>query len=220
MDNHNGILPKGFLIEAKYNVLFFIKKGNNAGTYRIKGKDSKLYFLKLFNFARLNHSAFDSENNWLEIAFLKQIRHENIISYKDSGELIFEGKKFIYLVLHFIAGETLAERISREPFATYYDIKQVIGDALKGLAFLHNLPGPVIHNEVIPQNIILDLSADIPTAKIIGFAYISASIPIENDSICNHLYRPDFLPALRKRPWLYWIYRYRRNKKHFVFAEP
>ncbi|GEP93463.1 transitional endoplasmic reticulum ATPase [Chitinophaga terrae (ex Kim and Jung 2007)] len=171
MTKYKGILPKGFSIDEKYNIMLFIKQGTNAETYRVKGKDGKLYFLKLFNYSKLHRSAFDSESNLLEIEFLKNIQHDNIIEYKDSGELIFENKKFIFLVLNFIAGETLSERISREAFTNYYDIQQIITDVLKGLNYLHKLPEPIIHNEITPQNIMLDLSEDIPKAKIIDFGY-------------------------------------------------
>lgn len=171
MSSYKGILPKGFLIDEKYSVLLFIKQGSNAETYRVKGKNGKLYFLKLFNFSKLSRNAFDSENNLLEIEFLKKIKHENIVSYKASGEVIFESKKFAYLVLDFIAGETLAERISRERFENYYDIQQVINDVLKGLNYLHTLPEPIIHNEITPQNIMLDLSGEVLKAKIIDFGY-------------------------------------------------
>jgi transitional endoplasmic reticulum ATPase len=171
MSNYKGILPKGFLLDEKYNVLFFIKQGNNAETYRVKGNDGKLYFLKLFNYAKLHRSAFDSENNLLEIEFLKSIKHPNIVSYKDNGELIFEGKKFGFLVLNFIAGETLAEYIIREPISTIYDVKQIASGVLDGLFYLHNLLEPIIHNEITPQNIMLDLSFDIPQPVIIDFGY-------------------------------------------------
>lgn len=171
MSNYKGILPKAFLFDEKYSVLLFIKQGSNAETYRVKGKDGKLYFLKLFNYSKLSRTAFDSENNLLEIEFLKKIKHENIVSYKDSGELIFENKKFGYLILNFIAGETLAERISRERFKNYYDIQQIVTDVLKGLHYLHTLPEPIIHNEITPQNIMLDLSDDVPKAKVIDFGF-------------------------------------------------
>ena len=171
MENNKGKLPKNFSVNDKYSVMLFIKQGSNAETYRVKGKDGKLYFLKLFNYAKLHRSAFDVDNNLLEIEFLKTINHENIVTYKDSGELIFENKKFGFLVLNFIAGETLAERISREPISTVYEVKQIAIDVLKGLDYLHNLPDPIIHNEITPQNIMLDLSDDIPKAKIIDFGY-------------------------------------------------
>ncbi|MBX6360162.1 MAG: AAA family ATPase [Acidobacterium ailaaui] len=165
------ILPKNYIIDGKYSILLFIKQGSNAQTYRVKGSDGKLYFLKLFNYAKLHLTAFDSDNNLLEIEILKKVKHENIVSYRDSGELIFENKKFGYLVLDFISGETLADKISRENFTNYYDIKSIICDVLEGLNYLHSLPEPIIHNEITPQNIMLDLSRNIPKAKIIDFGY-------------------------------------------------
>jgi transitional endoplasmic reticulum ATPase len=170
-EQNKGILPKNFSVDGKYSVFLFIKQGSNAETYRVKGKDGKLYFLKLFNYAKLHRSAFDTENNLLEIKFLKSIKHPNIVSYKDSGELIFEGKKFGYLILNFIAGETIADKISREKVESLYDLKQIISDVLNGLDYLHSLPEPIIHNEITPQNIMLDLSGDIPQAKIIDFGF-------------------------------------------------
>ena len=171
MSSYKGILPKGFSIDDKYSILLFIKQGSNAETYRVKGTDGKLYFLKLFNYSKLHRSAFDSDNNLLEIELLKNVKHDNIVSYKDSGEIIYEGKKFGYLVLNFIAGETLAERISRELFNNFYDVQQIIIDVLNGLNYLHSLPDPIIHNEITPQNIMLDLSSNTPKAIIIDFGY-------------------------------------------------
>ncbi|MBK9984465.1 MAG: AAA family ATPase [Saprospiraceae bacterium] len=172
MDIHKkGILPKNFSVDEEYTVMLFIKHGSNAETYRVKGKDGKLYFLKLFYYAKHHRSAFNSENNLLEIEFLKIIKHPNIVSFKDSGELIFEGKKFGFLVLNFITGETLAERISREQLSSLYDLKQILSGVLNGLNYLHGLPEPIIHNEITPQNIMLDLSDDIPQARIIDFGY-------------------------------------------------
>ncbi|MBL0325867.1 MAG: AAA family ATPase [Cytophagaceae bacterium] len=166
-----GILPKNFSVNEKYSVMLFIKQGSNAETYRVKGKDGKLYFLKLFNYAKLHRSAFDSEHNLLEIEFLKSIDNPNIVTYKDSGELIFETKKYGFLVLNFIAGETLAEHITREPISSLYDLKQIVTGILNGLNYLHSLPDPIVHNEITPQNIMLDLSGDIPQAKIIDFGF-------------------------------------------------
>jgi len=168
---YKGILPKNFLLDEKYKILLFIKQGINAETYRVKGNDGRLYFLKLFQNTKLHRTAFDNENNLLEIELLKSIEHPNIVSYKDSGELIYEGKKFGFLVLDFIAGETIAERIVREPTFLQYDIKEIASEILEGLGYLHQLADPIIHNEITLQNVMLDLSGDIPQAKIIDFGY-------------------------------------------------
>lgn len=166
-----GVLPKGFLIDEKYTITLFIKTSKNADTYRLKGKDGKLYFLKLFNYSQLHRTALDSENNLLEINYLKNISHPNIASYKDSGELIYEGKKYAFLILNFIAGETLAETISREPYKSMYDIKHVMRGILNALSYLHSLPEPIIHNEITPQNVMIDLSGNVPEAKVIDFGF-------------------------------------------------
>lgn len=170
-NSEKGILSKGYSLNEKYNVILFIKRGHNAETYRVKGNDGKLYFLKLFNYSKIHHTSFDNENNLLEIELLKKIKHPSIISYKDSGELIIQSKKFAYLVLEFIAGESLAERITKESISTVYDAKMFVSGVLNGLTYLHNLPDPIIHNEITLQNIMLDLSGNTPVPKIIDFGY-------------------------------------------------
>ena len=171
MKKSNPSLLKNDIINKKYSILFFIKKGSNAETYRVKANDGKLYFLKLFDTSQLHRTAFDKENNLLEIEILKQIQHSNIVYYIDSGEFICEQKRYTFLVLDFIAGETLSEKLIRESYATYYDVQELIIQILEGLDYLHNLPEPIIHNEITSQNVMLDLSKDIPMAKIIDFGY-------------------------------------------------
>jgi transitional endoplasmic reticulum ATPase len=166
-----GILPKNFSVNEKYSVMLFIKQGSNAETYRVKGKDGKLYFLKLFNYAKIHRSAFDADNNLLEIEIVRTISNNNILTFEDSGELFIMNKRYVYLVLDFIAGETLFEKNQREPLTSLYDLKQIISGVLMGLNYLHSLPSPIIHNEITPQNIMLDLSADDPVSKIIDFGY-------------------------------------------------
>ena len=166
-----SILSKDFSVNEKYKILLFIKHGSNAETYRVKGNDGKLYFLKLFNYSKLHRSAFDANNNLLEIEIVRTLKNNNILTYVDSGELFIENKRYVYLVLDFIAGETLFEKNKREPLTSLYDIKQIITGVLTGLNYLHSLPSPIIHNEITPQNIMLDLSDDDPVAKIIDFGY-------------------------------------------------
>ena len=171
MEPRQYTLQKSFVFDGKYTVLLPIKQGSNAETYRVKGADGKLYFLKLFHCAKLHRTAFDGEGNLLEIELLKTVKHPNTVSYKDSGEIIHENRKFAYLILNFIAGETLLERMVREPVASLYDLRQIISGVLQGLDYLHSLPAPIIHNEITPKNIMLDLSEVIPQAKIIDFGY-------------------------------------------------
>ncbi|GGC89311.1 hypothetical protein GCM10011508_15740 [Flavobacterium lutivivi] len=165
------MLSKNFPINDNYKVLLSVKQGSYAETYRVKGNDGKLYFLKLFNYSQLHKSAFDENNNIIEIELIKSNKHSNLVSYKDNGEIIIENKKYAYLVLDFIAGETLSEKIVRERYKSLYDIKSIIIGILEGVKYLHQQTNPIIHNEITLQNVMLDLSQENPIPKIIDFGY-------------------------------------------------
>lgn len=164
-------LSKNFIINNEYKVLLFVKQGLYAQTYRVKANNGKLYFLKLFNFSQLHKSAFDEDKNILEIEFLKGSKHQNIVNYIDSGEVIIDNKKSAYLVLDFIAGETLSEKIIRERYISLYDIKNVVIGILEGIKYLHKKENPIIHNEITLQNVMLDLANGNPNPIIIDFGY-------------------------------------------------
>ena len=165
-----GILPKGFTVKGLYTVVLFIKKSATAETYRVRGPDGKLYFLKLFNISMADPTAFDGAQNLLEIEVLKKADHPNIVPFKDCGELIVGNSSYSFLVLHFIVGETLAGRVARESILSLYDIRQYGSGILQGLGFLHSLPAPVIHNDITLENVMIDLSGDIPQVKLIDFS--------------------------------------------------
>jgi transitional endoplasmic reticulum ATPase len=48
-----------------YTVIFPIKKGNYAETYRVKDSSGRIFFLKLFNYAKLHRTQFDKNNEVL-----------------------------------------------------------------------------------------------------------------------------------------------------------
>jgi len=163
-------LIKGAKVGA-FTIQFFIKTGSYAETYRVKDSNGSTCFMKLFNYAKLHRTQFDSEGNILEIEIAKQLNHPNITKYRDNGDYIYENQKFAFVIYDFISGETLAERLIREKTLSVYDVKQIILGVLTGLEYLHNLSIPVIHNEITIQNIMLDLSKENPVPKIIDFGY-------------------------------------------------
>lgn len=152
-----------------YTVAFPIKDSTYAETYRVKDVSGKNYFLKLFNYAKLHHTQFDENGNVLELVISKQLNHPNLTHYHDSGELVLNSQKLAYIVYDFISGETLAEKTGREKGCSVYDAKQYVLGVLNGVKFLHNLPNPVIHNELTTENIMLDMRDNTP--KIIDFGY-------------------------------------------------
>lgn len=171
MFSKDGVLPKSTLIDERYSIQFFIKKGLHSDTYRVKDSFGNTFFLKLFFYAKLHMTQFDSEGNIKEIEFLKTINHPNIVKFVDAGEWVYKNKRFAYLVLDFISGEAIAERMKREHTFTWDSTKQIISSVLNGLKYLHNLSNPIIHNNINHQNIIMDMGRTVHIPKIIDFAY-------------------------------------------------
>lgn len=153
-----------------YKVVFPIKDGSYAQTYRVKDDSGKIYFLKLFNYAKLHHTQFDSEGDILEITISQSLHHPNIIAFHDKGSIILNNTNYAYAVYDFISGETAAERTGREQRCGVYNAKKIVLGVLEGLKYLHSLPIPIIHNELTIQNIMLDMTTE-DTPKIIDFGY-------------------------------------------------
>ena len=155
-----------------YKVVFPIKKGQYADSYRVVDNDGNKYFLKLINLAKLSDLQIEgSLDSITEIDILKNIHHSNIEHFVDSGETIIDGQRFAYIVCDFIIGETLQEKVSRERHCSVYDIKHIVVGVLNGLKYLHRLEEPIIHNEITPSNIMLDMSTSTYVAKIIDFGH-------------------------------------------------
>jgi len=170
MTTRYQIVEKGSEISG-FKVLFFIKDGLTAQSYRVRGENGKIYFLKLFSYSNIPRSAFDSEGNFLEPWILKDLDHPNIVKYHTSGEVIINQQKFAFLVLDFITGETIADKLIRENVFNAYEVKEYAKSILNSLNYLHTLTDPIIHNEITIQNVMLDLSGKLPVTKIIDFGY-------------------------------------------------
>ncbi len=154
-----------------YVITFPIKKGKYAETFRAKDDLGKNFFLKIINTAKLHRSQFDRDGNILEVELLKSLDHPNIAHYHDTGEFILDGKKYAYVVTEFISGETVAERFAREQGAGFIDAKAIALAVLDALKYLHGRPRPILHNEVSPQNIMLDIGSGLPKPVLIDFGH-------------------------------------------------
>jgi transitional endoplasmic reticulum ATPase len=169
MNNTKSILTKGQIIDNKYSVSFFLKKGSYAETYRVQNEAKETKILKLFDFAKLHRTQFTESGEILEIEMLKQIKHSNLIKYTDSGNVVINNQKLAYVVLDFVSGETLADKMKRENTLNLYEAKSIILSVLNGLNYLHNKQ--IIHNDITNQNVMLDLSGKVTIPKIIDFGY-------------------------------------------------
>lgn len=155
-----------------FKVVFFIKQGEYAETYRVKSADGKLRFLKLINRGKLHKSQFTDDGKILEIEIVRNLDNQGLCKFISDGECVMHGQRYAYFVTEFISGETVAQKVTREQRCSVYDAKNIAIQTLEVLQYLHSQPNPIIHNEVTIQNILLDLSIDNQeTIKLIDFGY-------------------------------------------------
>jgi transitional endoplasmic reticulum ATPase len=171
MNRNQYILSKSQNIDGKYKVTFPLKKGSYAESYRVKDQEGKTKLLKLFSYSKLHRTQFNDNGDILEIEILRKIKHPNLVKYCDKGELLIENQKYAFVILDFISGETLADKMKRDQKLNSYDAKNIISGVLNGLNYLHNLDSPIIHNDITNLNIMTDLSGKVNVPKIIDFGY-------------------------------------------------
>ena len=171
MNKHLPLLKKGQIIGDEFTVVFFIKKGSYAETYRVNNQQGAPKLLKLFIYSKLDRTQFGEDGEPIEIEILKKINHPNLVKYDSDGSIIIDSNKYAYVVLDFISGETTADKIQRESELNKYDAKDYLIAVLNGLNYLHSLEEPIIHNDISSLNVMLDLSGDEVVPKIIDFGY-------------------------------------------------
>ena len=84
-----------------------------------------------------------------EIRLAGQLAHPHIVPVLDSGDV--EG--FLYYVMPYAAGESLAARLAREGVLPVPDAVSIVRDVLDGLAYAHRRG--VVHRDIKPANILL-----------------------------------------------------------------
>tara|TARA_A100001234_G_scaffold219153_1_gene229421 strand:+ start:1620 stop:3377 length:1758 start_codon:yes stop_codon:yes gene_type:complete len=154
------MFKKNDIINNKFEVLFPIQSTTFGSSYRVKGiQDGKIYMLKIYEKEKLYDWHFDEKNNLVEAKIHKTIDHPNISKFISCDLFEFQNKELYSYVVEFISGETLQERIDREgqpnPTFAFNLIKKIIS----AVSYLHSSENPIIHSDITPLNIMLDMSS-------------------------------------------------------------
>ncbi len=178
---------------GNYTVAFQIKKNSYSESFRVHDDSGKNYFLKLFNIAKLSDQQLEgSANSIIEIELAATLNHPNIMRMVDRGEVVIDGQKYTYMVCDFIVGETLKAKMDRDKICSVYDMKRIISGVLNALKYLHRGDKPIIHNEITPDNIMLDMSKNIPVPILIGFGH-AQQLTADNAKFLKDGLNPFFL---------------------------
>jgi len=234
-----NILDKKQMVNSTYEVQFFIGGDSFYEKYRIKGKDGKIYLLKLYNSSKLSKYDF-SNRNLLEVEILSDLDIDNIVQLVDSGEYVKDNQKYHYVVLNFISGETLQDKLKRESPFSQYSAVPIIIYLLETLQKIHKKNPAVIHNNINLNSVWLDYSnVEKPVLTDFGFArYITSksnSIDLSRLNpfyIAPELYNGIFTPQsdifsvgvllynliMGIPPWYIEIPKYQHTQEKFIDA--
>jgi serine/threonine protein kinase len=149
-----GLLPPGFLLAYRYHVLHQVGQGGFATVYKAEDRLQKnaLVALKQINLGALSAQemidATDAYNR--EVTYLSHLQHENLPRIFDH----FTDANNWYVVMEYIEGKTLEERLStsRRPLSVKQTLE--IGITLCNvLQYLHRQRPPIIFRDLKPANI-------------------------------------------------------------------
>ena len=130
--------------------------------YKLTGQ---IYAVKIINKSNIKTKHFEFIR--LEKSYLKLIKHQNIISLKDT----YENKNNIYLITEYCNGGDLLSFLinKREENSKISEKKaaKIIKKIAEGLKYL-NFFG-IIHRDIKPENIMFTEKNDIKSLKIIRF---------------------------------------------------
>ncbi|XP_038638191.1 calcium/calmodulin-dependent protein kinase type 1-like isoform X3 [Scyliorhinus canicula] len=83
-----------------------------------------------------------------EIALLRMIKHENIVSLQK----VYESPSHLYLIMELVSGGELFNRIIERGFYTERDASKLIQQVLDAVNYLHQLG--IVHRDLKPENLL------------------------------------------------------------------
>lgn len=161
--DYNDLVGK--TIDNKYQIESVLGEGGMAVVYRANQiKMDRMVVIKIMQGWLLSNKS-SLERFEREAILTARLNHPNIVQVYDNGRI---GAKRPYLVMEYIKGETLADKISRQGSLPLTTAGNILGQICRGLQEAHNIG--IVHRDLKPENILLQDKADRPDwVKIVDF---------------------------------------------------
>ncbi len=161
------ILTKGETINDTYEIQFFIGEGAFGEVYRVKHKYLGVQVMKVFKEEYVSKT--DLETVTREAKILSKLTHPNIVRVFETNSFVRDEKKYFYITMGFVSGETLTQLLARKiqlPIPVAFSIQN---DLLTGLKFVQEQTEPIVHRDISTDNILLSYEKDKPIAMLSDF---------------------------------------------------
>ncbi|MBC9795416.1 methylation-associated defense system protein kinase MAD6 [Sinomicrobium weinanense] len=131
-----------------YVIHEILGKGGYSKVFKVKHSLQDRYFtMKLF------HESVNAQSVIDEYSALKDLNHQNIVKFV-WNDIASTGQFFT--VMEYLDGENLSMYTRTDARLPIYRIYQVAKDILEALVSMQNMPKPILHRDIKPQNIIWD----------------------------------------------------------------
>jgi serine/threonine protein kinase len=165
-------LENGAILQERYKILRLIGRGGMGSIYlcedlRLPGKQWALKEMRVENPAAAEQVR---ESFGREARFLASLRHPSMPMIVD----VFSVESCEYLVMEFIEGETLAEKIRREgPPGSTVALSWAL-ELAQVLDYLHRQEKPVIFRDLKPENVMISKDGHV---KVIDYGLARHFVP-------------------------------------------
>jgi len=180
-----------------FSQVLLCQSRSSGTTLALKVVDKKRFLQ--FRMARHTQLTIDSEREVME-----RIDHPNIVRLVET----FDTSKSFYLVMEFLAGGDLLQRILDEGLYSTDATKRLFGNILDGIKCLHD--SGVAHRDIKPENILLTSTDEDGIAKIADMGLAKhfgecAGIQAQRATVCGtpNYYAPEMVLAAEGGPSTY-----------------
>jgi serine/threonine protein kinase/Tol biopolymer transport system component len=140
-------LEKNTLLHNRYRIIEILGQGGMGSVYRAIDENLGVA-------VALKENLFTTEEYMrqfrLEAVILANLRHPNMPRVSDHFELRDQGQ---YLIMDFIEGEDLRNRMDRLGMISEEDAVQIGAAMCDALAYLHSRKPPILHRDIKPGNV-------------------------------------------------------------------
>lgn len=186
------MFAKNQILLDRYKVLFEIHQTTFGYSYRVKDLESdELLMLKVYDSSKLHdwHFLDDSRTKLKEAEIHEKIKHQNISKFVRCLKENIDGRDLFFYFVEFISGETLQARIDREGPISDVLAQSFIEKISNSARYLHE--NSIIHGDITPLNIMLDLSQGSIEPILIDFglsSYVDKDFKALNKTLPSILY--------------------------------
>eukprot|EP00596_Hydrurales_sp_CCMP1899_P006881 CAMPEP_0119034050 /NCGR_PEP_ID=MMETSP1177-20130426/1100_1 /TAXON_ID=2985 /ORGANISM="Ochromonas sp, Strain CCMP1899" /LENGTH=400 /DNA_ID=CAMNT_0006991251 /DNA_START=71 /DNA_END=1273 /DNA_ORIENTATION=+ len=158
----NAIQSNNFT--GKYQIGEVLGKGAFSTVRLATSKeDQKKWAAKVVD--KLNLPKEDNDSLRSEVKILQMMKHDNIVTCKD----FFEEAKSFYLVLEFMEGGELFDRIVQKTYYNEKEAKDLVVILLSAIKYCHDRN--IVHRDLKPENLLLTSKKDDADVKIADFGF-------------------------------------------------